>query len=195
MCGEFCRQPQIIRLLFRRQEVSSDFRDLFGDWRPGEGYEGASARPEEELSKERRVLNEKEVQVVKVFEGFYESPDGMTTKSTTFVLLRDNRGREFRIFVLRDVAYAISLAMEDEKPDRPFTHDLIKLMLEKLGAKVERVIIDDLWQDTFYAKILIAQGNDIHEIDARPSDAVALALRYRAPIYVAEDVLERAQSE
>lgn len=176
--------------------MSSDFKDLFGDWQPGdESRAGDSHRAEEELSKERRVLNEKEVQVVNVFEGFYETPDGVTTKSTTFVLLRDNRGREFRIFVLKDVAYAISMALEEEEPARPFTHDLIKLILERVGAKVDRVIIDDLWQDTFYAKVCVAHNGEIHDIDARPSDALALALRFRAPIYVAEDVLERAQTE
>ena len=87
------------------------------------------------------------------------------------------------------------MALEEDKPDRPFTHDLIKLILEQVGAKVERVIIDDLWQDTFYAKVCIAHNGLTHDIDARPSDALALALRFRAPIYVAEDVLDRAQTE
>ena len=176
--------------------MSSDFKDLFGDWTPGDESRGGDTfRAEEELTKEQRVLHEKEVQVVNVFEGFYESPDGLTTKSTTFVLLRDNRGREFRIFVLKDVAYAISMALEEDKPDRPFTHDLIKLILERVGATVERVIIDDLWDDTFYAKVVVTHNGTTHDIDARPSDAVAIALRFRAPIYVAEDVLERAQVE
>lgn len=171
--------------------MSNDFRDLFGDWRPdpeGAGEEG-EPRP-------HRALNEKEVRVVNVYEGRYESArGGIASESTTFVLLRDNMGREFRIFVLKDVAYAIMLALENETTDRPFTHDLIKNIIEKLGATVERVVIDDLWQDTFYAKITVVQGDRIIDVDARPSDAIAIALRFRVPIYVAEDVLERAQLE
>lgn len=169
--------------------MSNDFRDLFGEWRPDP--EGAD---EEGEVRPRRALNEKEVRVVNVYEGRYESSAGViSAESTTFVLLRDNLGREFRIFVLKDVAYAIMLALENESADRPFTHDLIKNIIERLGASVERVVIDDLWQDTFYAKITMVKGEETFDVDARPSDAIAIALRFRVPIYVAEDVLERAQ--
>lgn len=177
--------------------MGNDFKDLFGDWRPEEEGEtrgeGAQAEPENRM---RRVLNEKEVKVVNVFEASYESPQSSSgSQQTTFVLLRDNRGREFRIFVLRDVAVAISMALENETPDRPFTHDLMKNMLDRLGATVERVTIDDLWQDTFYAKVTLNYQNESIDIDARPSDALAIGLRFRAPIYVAESVLEAAQQE
>ena len=74
------------------------------------------------------------------------------------MLLRDNRGRDLRIFVVRDVAYAISLRRSPESPDRPYTHDLMRTMLERFGGKVDRIIIDDLWQDTFYAKIYLQSG-------------------------------------
>jgi bifunctional DNase/RNase len=176
--------------------VGNDFKDLFGDWRPDdEGRNSPEGVPEPE-NRGRRALNEKEVKVVNVYEGIYESPAGpAASASTTFVLLRDNLGREFRIFVLRDVAYAISMAIENEAPDRPFTHDLMKTMLERLGATVDRITIDDLWQDTFYAKISIVRNNETLEIDARPSDAIAISLRFRAPIYVAESVLDAAQTE
>ncbi len=179
--------------------MSSDFESIFGgNWRPDEDArlpaEGISSEQE---NRAPRALNEKEVKVVNVFEGIVNTP-GTTIPSqvSTFVLLRDNKGREFRIFVVRDVAYAISLALSEEAPDRPYTHDLMKVILDRMGAKVERVIIDDLWQDTFYAKIyLIRNGeSDTIEIDSRPSDALALALRFRAPIYVAEAVLESIQS-
>lgn len=176
--------------------MGNDFKDLFGDWRPDEeGRTGGEGMPAEPENRMRRVLNEKEVKVVNVFEASYETPQGTPSQQTTFVLLRDNRGREFRIFVLRDVAVAISMALENETPDRPFTHDLMKSMLDRLGAKVERITIDDLWQDTFYAKITLSYNNETMDIDARPSDALALGLRYRAPIYVAEAVLEAAQQE
>lgn len=178
--------------------MGNDFKDLFGDWRPedeGRGpSEGFSPEPE---NRGQRPLHEKEVKVVNVYEGVIETPGTTAVQptSTTFVLLQDNSGRQFRIFVLRDVAFAISMALENELPDRPFTHDLIKNIIERLGATVERITIDDLWQDTFYAKITIARNNETVDIDARPSDAIALALRFRAPIYVAESVLEAAQQD
>ena len=180
--------------------MSSDFEGIFGsDWRPEDGkrfpLEHGSGEPE---NRAPRALHEKEVKVVNVFEGVVSgAAAGLPIPTTTFVLLRDNRGREIRIFVVRDVAYAISLALSDESPDRPYTHDLMRVMIERLGARVERVIIDDLWQDTFYAKIYLLKdgAKEVVEIDSRPSDALALALRFRAPIYVAEAVLEAAHSE
>lgn len=175
----------------------SDFRELFGDWRPDdEGNrrpDDASPEPE---NRTRRPLNEKEVRVVNVWEGVVDGSSASAAGNQTFfVQLRDNMGREFRIFVLRDMAYSISMALENEGPDRPFTHDLIKNMLARLGATVDRVTIDDLWQDTFYARITITRGGETLDIDSRPSDAIAIALRFRAPIYVAENVLESAQYE
>jgi len=177
--------------------VGNDFKDLFGDWRPDEEGRGQNddLRSEPE-NRTRRALNEKEVKIVNVYE--YEAIAGsgpsQSSQHTTFVLLRDNRGRELRIYVLRDVALAISLALESETPDRPFTHDLIKNILDRLNVRVERVTIDDLWQETFYARITLDRQGEILDIDARPSDAIALALRYRAPIYVAEAVLEATAS-
>ncbi len=194
--------------------MSSDFDSLFPrEWRPDEekrpSREGLPLEPENRIppveglplepeNRLPRILNEKEVKVVNVFEGIVNSPGTSTpAQVSTFVLLRDNRGREFRIFVVRDVAYAISLALSGDAPDRPYTHDLMKVMLDRMGAKVDHVIIDDLWQDTFYAKIYLLRNGEKEtlEIDSRPSDALALALRYRAPIYVAEAVLDAVQSE
>lgn len=176
----------------------SDFKDLFGNWRPGdeEPDERSSEDFPEPENRKDRPLNEKEVRVVNVYEGIYESPGGASpTVSNTFVLLRDNRGREFKIFVLRDVGLAISMGLEQELPERPFTHDLMKNIIDRLGASVERVTIDDLWQDTFYAKVSIVRDGQTFDIDARPSDAIALALRCRVPIYAAEAVLEAAHQE
>jgi len=172
--------------------VGNDFKDLFGDWRPDEEGRGESSddlRSEPE-NRVRRALNEKEVKIVNVYEAVAESGSSQSSQHTTFVLLRDNRGRELLLYVLRDVALAISLALESEAPDRPFTHDLIKNILDRLNTRVERVTIDDLWQETFYARITLDHQGEILDIDARPSDAIALALRYKAPIYVAEAVLE-----
>ena len=125
----------------------------------------------------------------------YEATTEGQANSVIFVLLRDNRGREFKIFVLKDVAMAISMGIDADLPDRPFTHDLMKNVIERLGATIDRVTIDDLWHDTFYAKISLQMGDKIMEIDARPSDAIAMAVRFRAPIYAAEAVLEAAQQD
>ncbi len=167
----------------------SDFKGLFGDWEPDEtpGNEGRAGRSESSSSREC------EVRVVDVYEGVYDS--GGRGEGTYFILLRDNHGRELKIFLVKDVAWAISLAVQGKTPDRPFTHDLMRNLIDKLGGKVERVVVDDLLQDTFYARILIEKGKETIEIDSRPSDAIALALRSRAPIYVAESVLEDAQRE
>lgn len=82
------------------------------------------------------------------------------------------------------------MALEGDVPDRPMTHDLLKNVIERMGGSVERIIVDDLWQSTFYAKITIVRNGESLEIDSRPSDAIALALRVHAPIYVAEPVFE-----
>ncbi len=90
-------------------------------------------------------------------------------------------------------AKAILDAMELEVPDRPMTHDLLRNVIDRLGATVERVVIDDLWSDIYYAKIHLLRGLEEFMIDSRPSDAVATALRFQAPIYVQSRVLELAQ--
>ncbi|MDE2125955.1 MAG: bifunctional nuclease family protein [Armatimonadetes bacterium] len=178
----------------------SDFRELFGDWRPEDDRpgEGGAMRPEEQTRGDRK-LDEKAVRVVNVWEGIEETPvEGGTTITrghSFFVQLRDNQGREFRIWVVREMAGSIQLALEHGQPDRPFTHDLLKVVLERLGASVERVTIDDLWQNTYYARITLAYHDATIDIDARPSDAIAMALRFDAPIYASEHVLESAQHE
>lgn len=173
--------------------MSGDFKDLFKDWTPSNSSED---NPEPE-NRRPRILHEKEVKVVNVFEASYDTPHNLLpAPHSFFVLLRDNRGREIRIFILREIALSIHIGLSGEKPDRPFTHDLMKTMLEHVGAKVERVIIDDLWDDTFYSKINLIYGRNHEqsvEIDARSSDAIAIALRFRAPIYVAEDVFTATQ--
>lgn len=179
--------------------MGNDFKDLFGDWQPDSDNEGnatgAEGVPEPE-NRVRQALSVKECKVVNIFEASYESTDpDVPTVKTTFVLLRDSLGRELRIFVLPDVAFAMHKALEEHTPDRPFTHDLMKNIILRLGADVDRITIDDLWQDTFYARITITKGDETMEIDSRPSDAIAIALRFNAPIYVAEAVLESTQVE
>jgi bifunctional DNase/RNase len=85
-------------------------------------------------------------------------------------------------------AQSIALEMEGIKPPRPLTHDLIKNILETLGSELVEIIISELKDGTFYAKL----GFDSQEIDARPSDAIALAVRFGAPIFVADKVMDEA---
>jgi len=86
---------------------------------------------------------------------------------------------------------AIGLKLQDEKLPRPMTHDLMSLMLKALGVRVEKVLISDLRDGTYYAIIQLAAGARRFEIDARPSDAMALAVRSETPIFVGEKVLKK----
>ena len=111
-------------------------------------------------------------------------------------MLRDNRGRKAPIFIGPFETMAIQMALENVAPERPLTHDLLKIAIERMGGKIERITIDDLWQGTFYAKITVTNKDNIDiDIDCRPSDAIAMAIRARAPIYMAEDVIETAARE
>jgi hypothetical protein len=111
------------------------------------------------------------------------------------VILKDlAEERALPIWVGIFEANAIALEIENVPTPRPMTHDLIKNILEGLQAKVLRVVVNDLKDNTFYALIFLSvNGNEI-AIDSRPSDAIALALRVDAPIYVAQKVLEEARS-
>src|SRR5689334_983570 len=107
------------------------------------------------------------------------------------IILRDEDGsRLLPIWVGVFEANAIALQIENVQTPRPMTHDLLKNILTDLDAEVERIVVCDLKENTFYATInLRAAGNAIL-VDARPSDAIALALRASAPIFVEEDVIE-----
>ncbi len=172
--------------------MGNEFKDLFGDWEPrDEGRpSGGDELPGEPENRAPRTLNEKEVKVV----GVYEKPSaGPGMPSQTFVLLQDNSGRKVYIYIGRFEAFSISQSMEGEENERPLTYDLLALMLERLGATIDRVIVDDIWQETFYAKITLVHDGNSFDIDCRPSDAINIALRARAPIYMAEAVIEANQ--
>ncbi len=113
-----------------------------------------------------------------------------------FVILEDENHRSIDIFIGRTEALAIHFGMEGELPDRPSTHDLIRNLIERLGYTVDRVIIDDLWGNTFYAR-LVLQASDGREVvvDARPSDALAVAVRAKCRITATERVLRKANAE
>lgn len=166
-------------------DILKSAAEYFGKTRdtrePGEG-----TPPEEMEERRRQQIIEREVRIV----GVFESPQG-----GPFVLLRDTRGRNLPIFVGPAEALSITLAVDGHPPARPLTHDLIKQLMERLGARVDSVLVDDLYKNVFYAKLALRHGDKVQDVDCRSSDAIAIALRYRAPIYVADHVLEEGQCE
>jgi len=120
--------------------------------------------------------------------------------NSPIIVLKDDDEKFFLpIWVGIFEANAIALQLENITTPRPMTHDLLRTMISELHARVTRIVINDLRDSTFFAQIrlLVAQeggGDKLLEIDARPSDAIALALRTEAPIYVAQSVLDQAQT-
>ena len=106
------------------------------------------------------------------------------------LVLRDEAGeRTLPIWIGMFEAHAVALQLENSSSARPMTHDLLKHMIEALGGTVTEVHITDVRDGTFYALIYLSANGDQVAVDSRPSDALALALRTRAPVYVAEHVL------
>ena len=122
--------------------------------------------------------------------GLSSSP---STGGAYAILLKEiNGNRRLPIIIGAFEAQAIALEIEGIKPPRPLTHDLLKNIIDNLGASIIEIIIDELRENTFYAKIIIEVSALTNEIDARPSDAIALAVRTQSPIYVAETVMDTA---
>lgn len=108
------------------------------------------------------------------------------------ILNEVNGNRRLPIIIGTFEAQAIALELEHIKPPRPMTHDLLKNMIETFGANLNQVFINDLSEGTFFAKIIYDNNGQEQEQDARPSDAIALAVRFNAAIYVAEQILDEA---
>ena len=110
------------------------------------------------------------------------------------IVLKEKDGdRQIPIVIGFMEASSIKIKITGLEVPRPMTHDLISQIIESLGAKFERVLIDKLVQNTYFAKIEIkTKEGEIKVIDARPSDSVAMAVRFKAPIFVTEEVLEKA---
>jgi len=122
--------------------------------------------------------------------GLSSSP---STGGAYAILLREIDGnKRLPIIIGAFEAQAIALEIEGIKPPRPLTHDLLKQLTDSLGATVIEIIIDELRDNTFFAKIILEVSGFSQEIDARPSDAIALAVRAQAPIYVSSIVMESA---
>ena len=117
------------------------------------------------------------------------------TTSVPIIILRSKKGREvLPIWVGIFEALAISRGLEGVKTPRPLTHDLIQSIIEKLKIKVTEVRIVDLQDNTFFAQIVLRTRAKTITVDARPSDAIAVALRTKVPIYVEDKVLKGARS-
>lgn len=116
------------------------------------------------------------------------------TRNEQVIIFREKKGARYLPVVIgMPEVNAIKLKLSGVVPPRPLAHDLMAQIVEKLGARLIRVTIDKLEQQTFYAKLVIKRGADEEIfVDARPSDSVALALRTGAPVFVSEDVIAQA---
>ena len=113
-----------------------------------------------------------------------------TSDQQVIVLKERNGSRGFPIVIGIVEIFAIDRRLKGIKPPRPMTHDLLANIIDGLGAKVERIVIDDLRNHTFYAKIHLNIDGRSVEVDSRPSDAIALCAALEAPIFVAEHVFD-----
>uniref|UniRef100_A0A7C2PK63 Bifunctional nuclease family protein n=1 Tax=candidate division WOR-3 bacterium TaxID=2052148 RepID=A0A7C2PK63_UNCW3 len=122
-------------------------------------------------------------------------PDG--AEENPIIYLKEKEGeRILPIMIGLNEAQSINMALNNFKTPRPLTHDLIVNLFEALGLKLERVVINDLRENTYFARLILfdEERKTVYSIDARPSDSIAIALRSNAPIFVSEYVLKKALS-
>ena len=114
------------------------------------------------------------------------------TSDQQIIVLKEREGhRSFPIVIGIVEIFAIDRRLKGIKPPRPMTHDLLDDVIEHIGANIEKIVINDLRNHTFYAKIYLSSNSQTVKIDSRPSDAIALGVASNAPIYVAEHVFEK----
>ncbi|HEY0797918.1 MAG TPA: bifunctional nuclease family protein [Candidatus Baltobacteraceae bacterium] len=106
------------------------------------------------------------------------------------VILKDLEGKRYLPILIGPFeATAIMLALEGQQVPRPLSHDLMRMLLETLQARLEHIVIHDIKDSTFFAKLVVRTNGEVQEVDARPSDGIALALRMQAPIYVSDKIV------
>ncbi|MEO8199688.1 MAG: bifunctional nuclease family protein [Gemmatimonadota bacterium] len=116
--------------------------------------------------------------------------------NTPVVILREKEGeRVLPIWIGPAEASAIAMEMQGVKAQRPMTHDLLKQIVVGLGAELRRVIIHDVKDNTYFAELLMSREDHVFQLDARPSDSIALALRLNAPIFTSEQLLDQRTVE
>ncbi len=112
--------------------------------------------------------------------------------SSYIVVLKDETGKKILpIWIGAAEGNSIAMAIGNVKPERPFTHDLIVSIFDRLEIEIARVVISDLIDNTFYASLYLLHNSKEFHIDSRPSDAIAVAIRIGAPVFVAEEVLAK----
>ncbi len=116
----------------------------------------------------------------------------MLSSQHVVILKESERDRYLPIWIGSWEANAIAMRLQGISPERPLTHDLFTQTLASLGASVQRIVVSDLADETYRARLVLEIDGRIVEMDARPSDAIALAVRTAAPIYATDEVLERA---
>ncbi len=114
------------------------------------------------------------------------------TKGFVVILKDQDEKKWLPIWIGPYEAKMISMALEKEKPSRPFSPDLIKNIVESASLKVEKIVISDIKNNTYYATIWLKAGEKEVLIDARPSDAIAIALRLETPVYITDEVMKKA---
>jgi hypothetical protein len=128
-----------------------------------------------------------------VIEVFVESIRVNMANYKRVVMLKEKTGSRFLpIWIGHFEADAIAIPMQNVPVSRPLTHDLLGRVVEQLGAKLTQIVINDLADETFYARLVLDQNGQHLEVDSRPSDAIAIAIRAKVPIYVEDAVLDQA---
>ena len=118
-----------------------------------------------------------------------------TTNSPVVILREKDGARVLPIWIGPAEASAIAMELQGIKPPRPMTHDLLRTVITGLGASVRRILISALKDKTYFAELLLAREDHLFQLDARPSDSIALALRVNAPIFTEADLLEQAPDQ
>jgi bifunctional DNase/RNase len=118
-----------------------------------------------------------------------------SAESQVIILKERDGDRHFPILIGMNEALAIDRRLKGLMTPRPLTHDLMAAIIEKLEAKLERIVINDLRDHTFYARLIVRQNGQLLEIDSRPSDAIALGAAAGTPIFVADHVLREVWNE
>jgi hypothetical protein len=111
------------------------------------------------------------------------------------VLEEEDGERRFPIIIGFFEVFAIHRFVNNEAPPRPLTHELIGNICRGLNIEVERIVVSELKDMTFYARLILSQDGHTYDVDSRPSDAIAIAMQMEAPIFVEEDVIERASRD
>jgi bifunctional DNase/RNase len=116
----------------------------------------------------------------------------MLSQHRVVVLKEEDEERYLPIWIGPFEADAITIGLQNVQMTRPLTHDLLRAIIDQMDASISHIQVNDLKDDTFYAEIVVEQNGRTLEIDSRPSDAIALAVRVNVPIYVAQEVMEKA---